>query len=331
MISILIPFKNTSKFLTDCLLSIINQSYTKWELIIIDDHSIDQSYSIVEEFANNDPRIKLYKNIGSGIIDALQLAYKQSKGEFITRMDSDDLMSSNKLEVLHNALIKHGKRHVSLGMVKYFSDLGINEGFLNYETWLNKLTIKGLNFTEIYKECPIASPCWMLHREDFDKCGGFDSLIYPEDYDLAFRMYKFKIKCIQSSEIIHYWRDYANRSSRIQENYSQKNLLKIKLFYFLNLDYNINKTLVLWGAGKKGKFAANFFIKHKVNFTWICDNPNKIGKNIYGVKLQSFEFLESISNPQSIITVANPKAQNDIKEYLNHHKMKPMIDYIFFC
>jgi len=331
LISILVPFKNTSKYLADCLHSILNQSYIQWELIIVDDHSTDESYTIVEEFSKNDSRIKLHKNIGSGIIDALQLAYKKSKGEFITRMDSDDVMSTNKLEVLHNSLRRYGKGHVSLGLVKYFSDSGINDGFLTYETWLNKLTLKGLNFTEIYKECTIASPCWMLYREDFDKCGGFDSSIYPEDYDLAFRLYRNKIICIQSSDIIHYWRDYANRSSRVQKNYSQENLLKIKLFYFLKLDYNVNKSLVIWGAGKKGKKAASFFIRNNVPFYWICDNPKKIDKNIYGIKLQSFESLKMIANPQSIITVANREAQKNIQQYLKHHHMKPIEDYIFFC
>ena len=67
MISILVPFKNTSKYLADCLHSILNQSYTQWELIIVDDHSTDESYTIVEEFSKNDSRIKLHiqdHNIG---------------------------------------------------------------------------------------------------------------------------------------------------------------------------------------------------------------------------------------------------------------------------
>ena len=93
----------------------------------------------------------------------------------------------------------------------------------------------------------------------------------------------------------------------------------------------MNKSLVIWGAGKKGKYAASFFIRHNVTFYWICDNPKKIGKNIYGIKLQSFESLEMIFNPQSIITVANREAQNGIKQYLKLHHLKPVDDYIFFC
>ena len=68
LISILIPFKNTELFLRECINSIINQTYSNWELLIIDDHSTDKSYDLVEDYANKDKRIKLYKNDGSGII-----------------------------------------------------------------------------------------------------------------------------------------------------------------------------------------------------------------------------------------------------------------------
>jgi len=110
LISILIPFKNTAKFLPECIQSIINQTYTNWELLIVDDGSDNESYNIVEAFANNDSRIQLFKNNGNGIIDALRLAFSKSQGEFITRMDSDDIMIINKLEVLSTNLLKNGKK-----------------------------------------------------------------------------------------------------------------------------------------------------------------------------------------------------------------------------
>jgi glycosyltransferase involved in cell wall biosynthesis len=96
LISILTPFKNTEIYLAECIDSIINQSYSNWELIIIDDHSTDSSYELVENYAKNDERITLLKNNGTGIISALKLALEHSKGDFITRMDSDDIMPKQK-------------------------------------------------------------------------------------------------------------------------------------------------------------------------------------------------------------------------------------------
>src|SRR5690606_23018776 len=119
LISVLIPFKNTENYLTDCLESVIIQTYKNWEFIIVDDGSTDSSYTLVELYTLKDKRIKLYKNKGNGIIDALQLAFKHSEGEYISRMDSDDIMHPNKLDTLATSLMTYGKHHVAIGLVKY--------------------------------------------------------------------------------------------------------------------------------------------------------------------------------------------------------------------
>ncbi len=331
LVSILIPFKNTETYIEACLVSILNQTYTNWELIIVDDGSTDSSFDIVETFAKTDSRITLLKNNGSGIIEALRLAFKHSKGTFITRMDSDDIMRSHKLEVLANNLIKYGAQHVAIGMVRYFCEGGINAGYKLYETWLNDLTKTGNNYDDIYKECVVPSPCWMINRTDLIACDAFNPNRYPEDYDLTFRFYKHNFKCIPCHDVIHDWRDYSTRTSRTHEHYAANHFLDIKMRYFLELDYNPNKSLVVWGAGGKGKKVAQILIEKNMPFIWICDNPNKIGKNIYGVTLAPFNTLASIENPQSIVTVANKEAQIEIRNYMNALHLKNIRDYAFFC
>lgn len=331
LISILVPFKNTAEFLPECLQSILDQSYPYWELLIVDDGSNDESYNIVASFSKIDPRIQLFKNEGTGIIKALQTAFKKSKGEYITRMDSDDIMIQNKLEVLLNGLIIHGKHHIAVGLVSYFSKSGIGDGYSKYEAWINSLTGKGTNYSEIYKECVIPSPCWMVHREDLVAAGAFDSEIYPEDYELAFRFYQYGYKCIPCDEVLHKWRDYPERSSRTDPHYASNYLLDIKLIYFLKLDYDDSRPLVIWGAGDKGKRISKGLIEKNIPFHWICDNPKKIGRDIYGKPLKPFQFLKQLKNPQSIITVANSDAQIQIRDYLKTLELQSMTDYFFFC
>ncbi|SFD03301.1 glycosyltransferase family 2 protein [Algibacter pectinivorans] len=331
LVSILIPFKNTQEFIGDCIQSIINQTYTNWELIIIDDNSTDTSFTMVKAFAKKDSRIKLFKNSGSGIIDALQLAFSKSEGDLITRMDSDDIMRPNKLEVMAASLMHHGKGNLAVGLVHYFAEEGIKAGYKSYEIWLNALTKKGTNYSEIYKECVIPSPCWMLYRDDFIACDAFNPNRYPEDYDLAFRFYKHGFTCIPCNTILHDWRDYSHRTSRTNEHYAENHFIPLKLDYFLELDYIPEKTLFVWGAGNKGKFIAKTLIEKQIDFEWICDNPKKIGKDIYGKILRPFKDLESVKHPQSIITVANKEAQQDIRNYLNALKLKSVEDYVFFC
>ena len=331
LISILTPFKNTSIYLEECLNSILKQTFQNWELIIIDDGSTDHSFDIVNSFAEKDSRIKLFKNSGIGIIQALRMAFNKSSGDFITRMDSDDIMLPNKLEILSGNLLKHGKCHVAIGLVEYFCEGVLGEGYRAYETWLNHLTKFGNNYSEIYKECVIPSPCWMLHREDLIACGAFNPNIYPEDYDLTFRFYKYHFKCIPCDLVLHKWRDYHTRTSRTHEHYAQNHFTALKTYHFLDLDYNDYKTLVIWGAGNKGKIMAKILIERRIPFEWICDNPKKIGKDIYGKILKPFSSLEKIKNSQSIITVANKKSQREIRAYMDKLLKQPILDYVFFC
>ncbi|WP_179353683.1 glycosyltransferase family 2 protein [Winogradskyella vidalii] len=331
LISILIPFKNTEAYIGECVDSIINQSYSNWEAIFIDDNSNDGSYAIIESYTHEDSRIQLYKNDANGIINALKTAYKYSSGHYITRMDSDDLMTVIRLETMLNNLEKHGKKHLALGLVNYFRADGLSDGFARYERWLNGLTINGNNYTEIYKECVIPSPCWMLHRDDFEACNGFNSNTYPEDYDLAFRFYKADYKCIPCDKVLLHWRDYSTRTSRTHEHYAENSFLDLKVDYFLELNYDASRPLAVWGAGHKGKTLAKILLKRNIPFCWICDNPKKIGKHIYDQELFNFDFLAELQNPQSIVTVANTKAQEEISQYFETNHMKPMIDYFFFC
>ncbi|MCF6308579.1 MAG: glycosyltransferase [Flavobacteriaceae bacterium] len=331
LISIIMPVKDTERFIVECLESIENQSENNWELIAVNDGSSDNSLSILKEFSRKDGRILVFNNTGNGIIDALRLAYSKSKGDFITRMDSDDIMSLDKLKVMKTNLLKSGRGHISLGLVIYFSETELGLGFKNYENWLNELISKGTNFEGIYKECVIPSPCWMVFREDLENCEAFRPNDYPEDYDLAFRFYSFGLKPIPCNKVLHYWRDYLTRTSRTHIHYADNTFLEIKARYFLNLEYDSSKNLIVWGAGDKGKKIAKILIEKGIEFFWICDNPKKIGKHIYEQEMLPFTELEYIKNSQSIITVANLNAQKEIKKYFEGINLILNKDYFFFC
>lgn len=331
MVSIIMPFKNTAKYLKECIESVLKQSYTKWELIAVNDGSTDKSVDIVKFYADKDQRIKYHVNAGQGIIPALQTAYQNAEGNFITRMDSDDIMTPQRLMYLVNNLESSGLGWVAVGQVKYFSKTGISDGYARYEKWLNNLTAAGTNYQEIYKECVIPSPCWMVFRDDFIKAGAFNANTYPEDYDLTFRFYQCKLKIIPCNKVLHLWRDYQSRTSRTHVHYAQNYFLELKTNYFLKLDYDPARPLVVWGAGFKGKAIAKILITRKIKFIWLCDNPKKIGKKIYTINLQHFSVVNQLTSPQSIITVANATAQIEIKNYLENLNHKAAHDYFMFC
>ncbi|MEM9991550.1 MAG: glycosyltransferase family 2 protein [Bacteroidota bacterium] len=327
-ISILLPVFNTATFLPSCLDSVLAQTEENWELLAIDDFSTDESWAILKAYQERDARIRAYQNTAKGIIPALRLAYQKSKGSFITRMDSDDLMSPNKLGALKSLLLKNGTGKVATALVKYFAETGIKNGYHRYENWLNSISLTEGNFSAIYKECPIASPCWMVHRVDLERCGGFETEVYPEDYDLCFRFYAQNLQPICHAEVLHYWRDYPERTSRNDPNYADNRFLELKLHYFLRLEHDAARPLCLWGAGKKGKRIARMLQQQGIAFHWCCDTVNKIGRDIYGLILQPYQVIGRLVQPQVIIAIAAPDAQENIHLFLEQHQLASAF---FFC
>jgi glycosyltransferase involved in cell wall biosynthesis len=310
VISIVLPFKNEVRYLTECIDSICSQTYDFWELLLVDDHSTDGSPEIAQRFTTVDKRIRYFKNPSHGVIEAMKFGFAQSTGNLITRMDGDDIKTPDNLEQLLNAV---SPGVIGVGQVKYFKTDGVGAGYSRYEEWINERTKLNNSFEEVYKECVIPSPCWLVYRNDFIQAGGFDSLFYPEDYDLCFRFYKAGLKTKGTLSIIHFWRDHDIRTTRTSPHYADNRFMDLKLHYFNEIDCDPNKTQVLWGAGKKGKYIAKNWQDNNISFIWLTDNPNKIGHDIYGKVIQSPQTIEFNSNHQIVVAVAEPGGQEEIK------------------
>ena len=99
LVSIITPCYNSSDYISDAIDSVINQEYKKWEMIIVDDFSSDDSVKIVKKYIEKDSRISIIQldfNKGPGY--ARNQAIKKAKGQYYAFLDSDDLWHSQKLQ-----------------------------------------------------------------------------------------------------------------------------------------------------------------------------------------------------------------------------------------
>jgi glycosyltransferase involved in cell wall biosynthesis len=329
MISIIMPVKNAQPFLPECITSIQGQSYEDWQLIAVDDHSSDNSLNILETAAHTDNRIRVVNNPDHGIIPALQHGYAFAEGDYITRMDADDIMPQTKLELMLNKLQHSPGCQLVTGKVSYLNPSELNDGYKKYELWLNSQVDTKNQFDEVYKECVLPSCCWLISKAHFQQVDGFANLEYPEDYDLCFRFYGAGYKMAYIDDILHYWRDHPDRTSRTSPVYQDNSFLPLKVKWFALLNYGSEKSLVLWGAGKRGKRLAQLLIEQDIPFRWACNNPNKIGHNIYD---QYLEDITTVFNEQQdqqiIIAVSEPEEQRLIAAQINQY---PNIESFWFC
>lgn len=100
LVSVIIPFYNVEKYIAECLESVINQSYDNIEIIMVDDGSPDNSLQIVKEYAKQDGRIKVVEQANGGVASARNHGIRESKGEFIAFVDSDDWVSTDYISHL---------------------------------------------------------------------------------------------------------------------------------------------------------------------------------------------------------------------------------------
>lgn len=330
-VSIIMAARDTAPYIKECLDSIIAQTYRDWELLAVDDHSTDGTTEILQEYAQKDTRIRYIVSDGQRLIPALQTGFRHAAGELINRMDSDDRMPVDKLEVMVNAWKQHGRGHIVAGGTRHFVDDGeVGGGFLRYEQWLNEVARSNTHWQEIYTECVIPSHSWMAHIDDFRKAGAFDSDRYPEDYDLTFRFYASGFRVMGIDQVLHFWRDRSDRISRTWKEYKDVRYFDLKLDNFKKRDWEPTRPLVLWGAGKNGKDFAKGLQQRDMDFDWVCDNPRKIGKDVYGVRMHGIDRIHELADPVVLVVVSSPDDKKAIRNQLQLWGKSVQQDFWFF-
>ncbi len=101
-ISVVVPMYNVEKYISRCIESILSQTYQDFELIVIDDGSTDSSFAICQEYALKDERVKLVHTEDKGVSEARNLGTTKAIGKYIAYIDSDDFVTRDYLETLHD-------------------------------------------------------------------------------------------------------------------------------------------------------------------------------------------------------------------------------------
>ena len=148
---------------------------------------------------------------------------------------------------------------------------------------------------------------------------------------MAFRCYEKGIQVHVIPEVLHHWRDHPNRASRNDPNYNDQLFADLKWSYLKKLVFNGDMQPVLWGAGAKAKQFALLIKEDYTEFKWVCNNPKKIGHNIYGITLEDFKILRKNSNNIVLVVVSEQNAHLKINEFLNNREFIWNRDFYFLC
>lgn len=197
LISIVIPVYNAEKYLGGCLNSIQNQTYKNFEVILVNDGSIDHSETICKEFVEVDTRFRYFLKVNGGASSARNFGLDHVTGDFITFIDADDWVDENHLEVLINN-IKGNNSDMAVSSIKKFDNVSSFEFrvYSNQEKYLlnyNKLNRE--EFLVILPKLIHASNSYKiavskLFKKELVSDVRFDeSIIYGEDLEFFFKLY----------------------------------------------------------------------------------------------------------------------------------------------
>lgn len=180
-VSIVMAAYNEETNIENAIKSIQEQTYKNWELVIIDDGSTDGTAKLIDQFSNEDKRIKQFKNDKNyGLAVSLNKGIANSTGEFIARMDADDFSFPNRLSLQIEYMDKN-PNVVVLGGGAIYTDSHKEVSVLMPEMHKEILKL-------IWKTSPFIHPSVIMRAAFIKKMGGYsESLRRAQDYDLWFR------------------------------------------------------------------------------------------------------------------------------------------------
>jgi glycosyltransferase involved in cell wall biosynthesis len=225
LVSVLMPTYNVVRFVEEAVDSILKQTYVNFEFIIVDDFSTDGTYEKLLELTLRDSRVKLFRNDkNSGIVESLNFALSKSNGDYIVRMDGDDLCDSLKLEKQLDFLLDNPD--ISLVGCDVIC-IDENNKVLNHVITAHntKCTKKILGYVS-----PVLH-IWMCRKEIYTILNGYRELGGSEDYDFLLRLDALEYKFLNIP--------FFGYSVRLRSGNTQttKGLYQRKLVYYIRKLY----------------------------------------------------------------------------------------------
>jgi len=183
-VSIILPVYNAERFLAQTIDSLLQQTFANFELLIINDGSTDDSEKIIQSY--NDQRIRYLINDGNkGLIFTLNRGIKESFGNYIARMDADDIALSNRLETQVKWLQEHEHTTVVGSFITFIDEAGKECGYWPLDRAV--YTADAIKKTMLKENC-LAHPSVMMRAETIRKYLYAHNQQHIEDYDLWLRL-----------------------------------------------------------------------------------------------------------------------------------------------
>lgn len=211
LVSIVIPVYNSQKYLNACVDSIINQTYSNLEIILVDDGSTDESGMICDEYAKKDKRVKVIHKKNGGNGDARNVGYKQATGEWLVMVDNDDLLHLQQIDILLKIACERNA-DIVVGNYRPITDEEIPENNHIEDDVFDRIEV--LSDQHLYDEEFIKKHSMILTVpwSKIWKKSLYEDILFPkkskhDDTWTTWKAYEKAETVVFVDEVLHYWRN----------------------------------------------------------------------------------------------------------------------------
>ncbi len=328
-VSVLLPVRNGASFLDDALKSLRDQSFEDFEVVAVDDGSTDGSLEMLDAAAREDQRFVTLRQEALGIVPALEKARAAARGRFLARMDADDIAPPDRLE--RQVARMEADRELALcgTGVRYFPRDLLKEGRVRYEAWLNSLLTHDEIVRDIFVECPLAHPTFLMRASAVESVGGYQSGPWPEDYDLVLRLWEQGARFARIDGEPLLWRDHPARLSRQDQNYWIDGFRRLKVDVLIRRFLADGRPVVVWGAGPTGKAFSKELSRRGIEpAAFVEVAPGKIGQTIHDAPVVAPEGLQDFTGSFCLAAVSGLHGRTDVRASLTRMGWVEMRDFV---
>lgn len=326
LVSVVLPVRNGGEFLSQAVDSILSQTFENLELLLIDDYSTDSAISSLDK---TDPRFKIFDSKGNGVVDAFNTGFEIARGQYIARMDADDISLPSRIQCQLDYLDKHPPVDISGCCVEIFSAAGIQGGFERYQSWLNSVREPEQVHQQIFIESPLPNPGLMFRKAAVQQLGGYRSNQWPEDYDLLLRADAAHMRMGKPEPVLLRWREHETRLTHTDSLYDRQNFMRAKS-HFLVRHRLQGRSVIIWGAGPTGRLMFDLITAEGGKVEGFIEvHPRRIGGLKRELPVWPVDKVKTQGDTMLVIAVGAAGAREEITEYLDKHNKIPGQDYLF--
>jgi len=185
LVTVIVPAYNRGKYIIQAVESVLNQTYKKIELIVIDDGSTDDTYGLLQEYSDRLTLLTHENRLNKGQSASINLGLKQAQGEFIAVLDSDDYWELNKLEIQ----VAYMNKNPDIGLL-YTNGYGVSESGEIIYPYHKDNHVEMNDPNKVLVDCYLALPVNSLVRKKvYDEVGGFNETYRAaQDHDMLIRI-----------------------------------------------------------------------------------------------------------------------------------------------